>query len=573
MQADTTDSDTLSVDSRPASKSASASFLGHIKQEAKPSLRLFSLAAAVATIGMVAFSAAVALIIDAAMNKQTPDVWLWLLGMAGIGTRLVANLWRDRLAQTLSATVRARLRDELTAQTTQRGPHLLARQGNTAWWANQCLEQIDALHGYLARYLPAKQATTVIPVIIIAVTLATDWIAGLLILLATPIIPIFMILIGWGTESVHRAQQEQQSSLAAHLMDRLQALPWLRRMGAVKQTELGVEQAAQDYRKISMRVLRVAFLSSATLEFFSAVSIGLMAIYIGFALIGLVSFGPADQITLATGLFMLMLAPECFMPLRQLAQAHHDMNAAKASAEVLQPLFAQATEQMTGAPAISVDPDKHIAARMDKVTLTWPDADTPVLDNIDLSVHRGEVLGIAGDSGQGKSTLIHLLAGFIAPTSGKLTRDAHWAWLAQRAHLFHASLRDNLLLGSQTPLTDATLESALSKVGLSLSKSRSNPLLPAGLDTQIGETNQGVSGGQAQRIALCRAMVSSATLWLLDEPTAALDADTRDSLLDAMLSHAKAHQITLIIASHDSAVLARCDRVVTIANCKLEVRT
>ncbi|MCD8504446.1 MAG: thiol reductant ABC exporter subunit CydD [Burkholderiaceae bacterium] len=531
-----------------------------------------------ATIGVVAFSAAVALIINAAMNEQTPSAWLWLLGMAGIGTRLLANFWRDRIAQTLSASVRTRLRDELTTQATQRGPHLLAHQGNTAWWAHQCLEQIDALHGYLARYLPARQATAVIPVIIIAVTLATDWIAGLLILLATPIIPIFMILIGWGTESVHRAQQEQQSSLAAHLMDRLQALPWLRRMGAVRQTELGVEQAAQDYRKISMRVLRVAFLSSATLEFFSAVSIGLMAIYIGFALIGLVSFGPADQITLATGLFILMLAPECFTPLRQLAQAHHDMNAAKASAEVLQSLFSDPTDQTTqtpnmpqtkSKPNISADPDPHIAARMDNVTLTWPDAHTPLLANIDLNVHRGEILGIAGDSGQGKSTLIHLLTGFIAPAFGRVTRDAHWALLAQRPHLFHATLRDNLLLGSQTTLTDEDLESALSKVGLPIP----NPLLPRGLDTQIGETNQGVSGGQAQRIALCRAMISGATLWLLDEPTAALDADTRDSLLNAILLHAKAYQVTLIIASHDSEVLARCDRVVTIAHGKLEVRT
>lgn len=569
MRADTIDAATSSVDQRPTPQSASASFLGQIKAQAKPTLRLVSLAAGLATLGVVAFSAAVALVVDAAMNGQTPGFWLWFVGIAGIATRLAANLWRDRMAQSLSATLRTELREQLTAKAALDGPHQLAREGNTAWWAHTCLEQIDALHGYLARYLPARQATSVIPLIIIAITLATDWVAGLLILLATPIIPIFMILIGWGTEAVHKTQQEQQASLAAHLMDRLQALPWLRRMGAIEQTQKGVEQAAQDYRKVSMRVLRVAFLSSATLEFFSAVAIGLMAIYIGFALIGLVSFGPADQITLATGLFMLMLAPECFLPLRQLAQSHHDMTAARASADALAPLLMPG-QTHPSTPSGQTQPlttECDTAAQLKDVTLIWPGASDPILHNINLNVARGEILAIAGDSGQGKSTLINLLAGFIKPTNGNVMRDTSWARLDQRPHLFHASLRDNLLLGSQTALGDDQLQTALATVGLALP----NPLLPKGLDTQIGEANQGVSGGQAQRIALCRAMVSGATLWLLDEPTAALDAETRDHLINAMLAHAKQHNITLVIASHDSVLLARCDRVVMLSDGTLQV--
>lgn len=568
MQADTTDAVTSPDEARPAPESASATFLRDLRAGAKPTLRRLSLVAVAATVGMVLFSAAVALIVHAAMNEQTPEPWLWLIGAAGIVLRFTVNLWRDRLAQALSANIRQTLRRTLVAQMTQAGPHRLAQQGNTAWWAHQYLEQVDALHGYLARYLPARQAAMVIPLVIIVVTIAVDWIAGLLILLATPIIPIFMALIGWGTEAVHRTQQDQQASLAANLMDRLQALPWLRRMGAIEQTKTGVERAASDYRKISMRVLRVAFLSSATLEFFSAVSIGLMAIYIGFALIGLVSFGPADQITLATGLFMLMLAPECFMPLRQLAQAHHDMSAAKASAEILAPLLqseSPATAQAIAASDARAN-ERHapspIAARLNNITLMWPDATTPVFSDVNLTVNRGEIVGIAGDSGQGKSTLINIMAGFIEPTSGECQRDQHWAWLGQRPHLFHASLRDNLLLGASGPVPDAALEAELTKVGLSLP----NALLPMGLDTQIGETNQGVSGGQAQRIALCRAMVSHATLWLLDEPTAALDSDTRDALLDALTQHTRRRDITVIMASHDREALARCDRVLVFHN-------
>lgn len=559
----------MSEPTRPAPDQAPASFLKEVRLQAKPGLRLIAATAIIATIGMVAFSAAVALIVSAAMQSMTPATWLWVLAAIGILTRLAANLMRDRIAQALSATIRIELRDKLVAQATQAGPHRLKRHGNTAWWANQILEQVDALHGYIARYLPARQVAVVTPLLIIAVTLSVDWLAGLLLLLATPIIPVFMVLIGWGTEAVHRSQQEQQAGLAASLMDNLQALPWLRRMGAINQTQHKVRAAAQLYRRISMRVLRVAFLSSAALEFFSAVSIGLMAIYIGFALLGLVSFGPAAAMTLAGGLFMLMLAPECFLPLRQLAQAHHDMNAARASAAVLSELN-EALSQSTShhASQIHADPDSDVALRLTNVSLTWQDQTSPLLDNINLTVPRGQILGIAGNSGQGKSSLISLMAGFISPTSGQVHRDAGWAWLDQRPHLFHGTLRDNLQLAALEQLDDAKLEAALAQVDLSLP----NPLLPNGLDTPIGETNQGVSGGQAQRIGLARAILSGATIWFFDEPTAALDEQTRDSLLQTIVQQAQSRGITVIMASHDEVALSACDRVITIEQSHLQVQ-
>jgi ATP-binding cassette subfamily C protein CydD len=514
-----------------------------------------------ATLGMVAFGAAVALIVSAALKSQTPAGWLWLLGAGGIGIRLAANLGRDRLAQALSARIRKDMRAQLIHKASLLGPQRLARHGNTAWWANQFLEQVDALHGYLARYLPARQTALITPALIIIITFGVDWLAGILLLLATPIIPVFMVLIGWGTEAVHRTQQAQQASLAANLMDNLQALPWLRRMGATTQARHKIQTDAQDYRRVSMRVLRVAFLSSAALEFFSAVSIGLMAIYIGFALLGLVSFGPAAGMTLGAGLFILMLAPECFLPLRQLAQAHHDMNAARASAAALcelENVFEQASLQTPN--EIPADPQADTAVRLIDVSLTHHDAQQPVLTTINLAVARGEVLGIAGNSGQGKSSLLYLVAGFVSPTGGHIARDQSWAWLEQRPHLFHGSLRENLALASPHQQTDAQLIQALAQVGLPLP----NPLLPAGLDTQIGETNQGVSGGQAQRIALARALLSGATLWLLDEPTAALDDQTRDSLLQTVMQQARARGITIVMASHDPVALAQCDRVMVL---------
>lgn len=577
MPAATIDVGPSATQQASAPNTAPTLFLREISRSAKPQMRLVMLAAAGATIGTIAFSAAVALIIGGLAQDQRPPAWIWTFGVVGIAIRLLSNVWRDRLGQKASKHVRRDLRATLLQLASQQGPARLAQQGNAAWWAQLHLEQVDALHGYLAKYLPTRHVVTITPALIIATTFWVDWIAGLLLLLATPIIPVFMVLIGWGTQAVHQTQQAQQAALAAHLLDRLQALPWLRRQGAIEQTEFSIEQAAQDYRRISMRVLRVAFLSSATLEFFSALSIGLMAIYIGFSLLGMLTWIPGGQLTLTQGLFILMLAPECFLPLRQLAQAHHEMNAAKASAESLGflHLSSEVKPFVEDKPksAVTVNSPLHGPRRdtaqqhteqsllkAHNLALTWPGANRPILTGVSLLVQPGEIVCIAGDSGTGKSTLLALLAGFLSPDEGDLARVGSFAWLNQRPHLFHRSLRDNLLLACIHPVADQALYLALQEAGISLP----DPLLPQGLDTPIGEANQGVSGGQAQRIGLCRAILSEAPIWLLDEPTAALDDSTRDALLATIIPYVRRHCIALVLTSHDQAVIAKCDRVLRV---------
>jgi len=556
----------------PVPQDMPASFLARLRQQSKADMRWVVAAAFLSTLGIVAFSAAVSMTIGGLVTHQAPSLWLWLLGIAGIVTRLIANLWRDRIGQTVSAKQRACLRESLLHQMTLEGPNALSRRGNVAWWTHQYLDQVDALHGYLSRYLPTRYSVAIAPALIIAVVLWVDWLAGLLLLLATPTIPVFMALIGWGTESVHRAQQEEQASLSGHLLDRLQALSWLRRQGALNQTKEGVQRAAEDYRRVSMRVLRVAFLSSAALEFFSALSIGLLAIYIGFSLIDFITWGPADSMHLASGLFMLMLAPECFLPLRQLAQAHHDMTAAKASAQVLTEAFGDLGNLGHSAQSpdysVQVTANRHsdIAAQALNMTFSWPDVADRVFNDITFSVVRGEVIGISGHSGQGKSTLLGLLAGFLKPNAGTITRDSDWAWLNQRPHLFHGTLRDNLLMACDSPLDDEALLGALAHAGITLP----DPMLPQGLNTPLGQSNPGVSGGQAQRIALCRAVLSNATIWLLDEPTAALDDSTRDALVETLMSCVKANGVSVVMSSHDPKVLAQCDRILRIQDGQLK---
>lgn len=556
---DTTENAPLSVQSQgPVPEKAPASFLRQLKKHAKTELRLAALGSILSVVGLVGICWSIALIIDAAVTEQTTKPWWWGLAAAGLLLRYAANLFRDRMGQTLSARIRSRLRTKLLNTAASLGPFGLAAQGNAAWWAHQYLEQIDALHGYLARYLPARLGALIVPLSIIAVVFWVDWVAGILLLLATPIIPIFMMLIGWGTESIHQTQQEKQAALASHLLERLEALSWLRKQGAIEQTALDVTVAADQYRRTSMRVLRVAFLSSATLEFFSAISIGLLAIYIGFALVGIFTFGPAVDLTLSTGLFILLLAPECFLPLRQMAQAHHDMSAAKAASEGLSSWLTEPVdshEQSNQPEPIALNSETVVDTQ--GLSFRFADDSPDLFQDLSLKILSGQMVAVSGPSGSGKSTLLALVAGFLSPSQGKVARTQEWSWLSQRPYLFHETLRSNLLMSQQETVPDAQLLDALNAAGLPLP----DPALPEGLDTQIGEQNRGVSGGQAQRIALARALLKGSRLWILDEPTAALDESTRDGLIETLVALSKRLQVAVLVASHDQALLKACDRI------------
>lgn len=531
-----------------------ARFLPLLRQGQKQLLGLAAAGSLAGVLGLLALSAAIAHWIGAAtLGYPPPSAWV-LVAIAGVLLRLLGHLARDHAGQMLSLRVRQRLRQKLLTNANARGPLWLRTRGNPGWWAQHLLDQVDTLHGYLARYLPARQASLLVPLSIVAVVLAIDWVAGLLLLLATPIIPIFMALIGLGTQAVHATQQTRQAELAGHLLERLETLPWLRRMGAIAESEQAVSKASHEYRKVSMRVLRVAFLSSATLEFFSAVAIGLLAIYIGFALLGMFTWGPAPELTLSKGLFILLLAPECFLPLRQLAQAHHDLTAAKAAAETLAP-WTEHPEGSSKRP--TAPPEPGYVLMLEDVSFSHTASVQPLFQGLNLRIRAGEVLGLAGPSGSGKSTLLALMAGLAQPDGGNIRRSQRWSWLAQHPYLFHDSLRNNLLLASTSEVEDATLLAAMAAAGLPLP----DPQLPQGLDTPIGEQNRGISGGQAQRIGLARALLQLAPLWLLDEPTAALDADTRDALLPTLWARAREQGVAMVVASHDPVVLARCDRV------------
>ncbi|MBS0001670.1 MAG: thiol reductant ABC exporter subunit CydD [Thioalkalivibrio sp.] len=552
-----------------ASEAHPRAFLRTLLQPHRRWLHLAWLAGAGAGLATVALAAAVAWSIHLALFGQgTAPAWPWL-GAAVLAVLLRHGLQalRDWSGQQLAFAVRADLRQKLIATASRLGPVHLAHRGHSGSWASRYQEQVDALAGYYARYLPALGLTLAVPGLLLAAAFSQDWVAGLLLLLSAPLIPVFMALIGMGSEQIHQAQQERQNRLAGHFLDRIRALDLLRRSLALEAARQDVAEAADDYRRLSMRVLRVAFLSSAVMEFFSAVAIGLVAIYVGFALLGFLEFGPAGELTLFSGLFVLLLAPEYFQPLRQFAQSYHDRAGAIAVGAELAPLLQPPT--VTGHPAALRAASGPTLLRLHNVTVRYEPDMQPALSGVELDIARGEQTAVVGPSGSGKSTLLALCAGFVQADSGSvaIATDARpFAWIGQRVHLFHGSLRENLLLGAPEHTPDPELGAAMATAGLRLD----DPTLPHGLDTPIGEDSRGLSGGQAQRVAFARALLSGSRLWLLDEPTSALDPQTEDDLLTRLLAHARARDITVLVATHQESVYRRLGRIVRLAEGRLQ---
>ncbi|AHE99180.1 thiol reductant ABC exporter subunit CydD [Thioalkalivibrio paradoxus] len=519
---------------------------------------LAGLGAAAAT---VAFAGSIAWLVHQSLFApgQTGP-WPWLgLALAAAVLRYGLQTLRDWSGQRLAFAVRGELRARLAGTAARIGPVHLGQRGHSGAWASRYQEQVDALGGYFARYLPALGLAFAVPLLLLATAFALDWIAGLLLLLSAPLIPVFMALIGMGSQQIHEEQQERQNRLAGHFLDRIRNLDLLRRSLALDVARAEVATAAHGYRRLSMRVLRVAFLSSAVMEFFSAIAIGLVAIYVGFALLGFLEFGPAGKLALFPGLFVLLLAPEYFQPLRQFAQSYHDRAGAVAAASALAPLLQPATRGQPPAPSLPA-PTTGPLLRLEGARVRYDPKGPPALQGVHLEIAAGERVGLVGPSGSGKSTLLALCAGFVAADSGTVTRApaaARFAWIGQRAHLFHGSLRENLHLAAGPDATDAELATALQAAGLPVH----DPTLPLGLDTPIGEASRGISGGQAQRVALARALLSGSRLWLLDEPTSALDRETAEDLLARLLRHASERGITLLLATHQIEIARRMTRI------------
>lgn len=517
----------------------------------------------IATIAQMAFLAG---IIHQGIVAEVPVVELSLLftgAVAAILIRGVAQGLQARFAARCSRKVRSEVRHEINRCWQATGPVNLG-QISAGTLAREWLDHTDALHGYFARFLPQMVLAIIVPVLILIVVFSLDWLAGVFLLLSAPLIPLFMALVGMGAEKLNQQHFQTIGRLSGQFLDKVRGLTTLQLFGQTAPAAEILQKRSDDYRRVTMKTLKIAFLSSAVLEFFSSVAIAVVAIYIGFGLLGYITYGPAEDLTLFSGLLVLLLAPEFFQPLRLLSQHYHDRAAALgAGAEIVERLNrVEDPRPAATQKAFQPGPPDVIAVR--DLSLAY-DAKRPVLENVSLEIRSGEVIALTGPSGGGKSSLLYLIAGFTQPDRGSISvfgaapGEQTFGWLGQSPFLVHGTWADNLRL--TTPdATDIAIETALRQVGLGdLLNSRQR-----GIYSRITEDGQGLSGGQARRLSLARVFVANYDLILLDEPTAGLDSDSEIYILEALHKLALAGK-TLVFATHHQALLTLANRTLLVS--------
>mgnify|MGYP003121316143 FL=1 len=537
--------------------------LKDLSQKQRSRLLLAVFVGVLATIAMIVQWFALAKLTYALIIEQQPLTEQFML----IALMLLSLLLRaffvrvqEHYSQWASMTAREDLREQILYAWRQTSA-LQHSQHSPGAAASQLIEDVEAMDGYFARFWPQQLLAVLTPLLIVLIVFYYNWLAALFLLLAAPLIPLFMVLVGMGAESINQRFFNQRQRLAGHFLDRVKHLTTLKLFAAESAALHEVNLRSEDYRQVVMKTLKLAFLSSAVLEFFTSVAIATIAIYIGFALFGAISWGPAADITLFSGLFILLLAPEFFQPLRNLSQFYHDRAAALGAAtQIATYLDPSDTTKNLSAVVISEQQSNSALSKLVTTDLSIGyNASEKLQGPLNIKLTTGQCLVISGPSGSGKTTLLHTLAGYLPPVSGELllnnqpiTKTAI-RYLPQKPWIINGSWADNLsVLAPQA--TKQSIQKALIELGLEmLISNRDN-----GLDSQLNEHGEGLSGGQLQRLALARVILSPAPLVLLDEPTASLDAESRQYVL-AALAELKP-QCILVISSHDPEVLALADQ-------------
>ncbi len=498
--------------------------------------------------------------------------------------RLLLDAQAQRNAAEGADAAIADLRRRIVRQAALLSP-VAAGRPPSAEFAALAADKIALLRPWLMRYHPARLRVAIVPLALIAVAASQSWVVAVLFLIAGPLIPLFMALIGMAAQKASERQMEELASLNALLMERLAALADIRLLDAIGPVSQGFRARAEALRRESMGVLRIAFLSSTVLELFAALGVALVAVYVGFSLLGDFHFGAWGQrLSVGQGVFLLMLAPAFFQPLRDVAAAWHDRAAAAAVARDLAAFEKAAGDRILGqgndsesTPAAGLpEPPSEPLPGPARIELRGCAVCLPGRGRLglpDLEVEEGETIAVTGPSGSGKTTLLAAIGGLIRPCAGEIrvaggtvldeaSADAWRArivWIGQKPRFLAASLRRNLALGAQEPPAEEEIRAALAAARAEGIVAR----LPRGLQTRLGESGAGVSGGEARRLLIARAFLSRGDVVLADEPTADLDPDTAAAVAEGLLRLAQGGR-TLVVATHDENLAGRLSRRVAL---------
>ena len=473
-------------------------------------------------------------------------------------------LWiREKIGFKCGQLLRNIIRQQILDKIHQVGPATINNKPAGSW-ATIMLEQVENLHNFYARYLPQQALSAIVPMIILIAVFPLNWAAGLILMGTAPLIPIFMILVGKAAADSSQKNMDTLARLSGQFLDRLRGLETLRLFDRTSEQTRHIENSTEDFRETTMDVLKMAFLSSAVLEFFTSISIALMAVYFGFSYLGQVEFGSyGTPITLFIGFFCLILAPEFYQPLRDLGTYYHDRAAGIGAADAIVDFLEEDYLIAQGNSKAAFESQSAVEISGENVVVLSPQG-KPLTEALNFHIPAQSHIAIVGQSGAGKTSLINAILGFL-PYEGSLKingqelRDVdlaqwrkHIAWVGQNPLLLQGTIKENLLLGD----IQASTQEIDHALALAQAKEFTDRL---GLEAEIKEGGIGVSVGQAQRLAVARALLRKGNLLLLDEPTASLDAQSENQVLQA-LQHISRQQTTVMI-THRIEDLKQCDTI------------
>ncbi len=494
--------------------------------------------------------------------------WAVLAFGAVLGLRAAAAWGAEVSAFQVAANVKRTLRERLLTHLALLGP-VYTHGERTGELTNTLTEGLEELETYFRRYLPQLVLAAVVPLLVLVLVFPRDWISGLIMLLTAPLIPLFMNLIGSIAESLTKKQWAQLERMSAFLLDALQGLTALKILGRSREYIHRVEEVSDRFRETTLEVLRIAFISALVLEWVGTLSTAVVSVGIGLRLL----YG---KLTFEQAFFVLLLTPEFYLPLRQLgARFHAGMGGVAAAERIFAVLDAPPQippESAPGAPPKPLLPQEIFPLRLERVTFTYPDGSVPALKEVSLTIEEGMQLALIGPSGAGKTTLAYLLLRFIVPQSGEIwigerrlaaIPTAVWrqsvAWVSQRPYLFNTTVEENIRLARPDASFDDIVQAA--KIARADGFIRT---LPEGYQTIVGEQGARLSGGQAQRIALARALLKNAPFLILDEPTASLDPEHEAAIQEGL--QALLLRRTALIIAHRLNTVTQADRIAVLEN-------